>query len=130
MTRQNGDCTWPIDAFRHSYAQRHADAGTPVDVLKELMDHRSISTTMGYYQVSLKRKQAAQATDRSGASAPFSSGLAYQRGSVAVPFGGCTERPTSRPAAARAQSGSSAPGAASTGPIPLTCPPSSSTSAT
>ena len=26
-------------ALRHSYAQRHADAGVPVDVLKELMDH-------------------------------------------------------------------------------------------
>lgn len=37
-------------AFRHTYAQRHADAGTPVDVLRELMDHRSIDTTMGYYQ--------------------------------------------------------------------------------
>ena len=28
-------------AFRHSYAQRHADNGTPVDVLRQLMDHRS-----------------------------------------------------------------------------------------
>ncbi|MEU9473819.1 hypothetical protein AB0D78_46325 [Streptomyces avermitilis] len=28
-------------AFRHAYAQRHADAGVPVDVLKELTDHRS-----------------------------------------------------------------------------------------
>jgi integrase len=31
-------------AFRHSYAQRHADAGVPADVLCELMDHKSIST--------------------------------------------------------------------------------------
>ena len=46
-------------ALRHSYAQRHADAGVPVDVLKELMDHASVTTTMGYYQVSLKRKQQA-----------------------------------------------------------------------
>src|SRR6266699_7321989 len=37
-------------ALRHSYAQRHADAGVPVDVLKELMDHVSVTTTMGYYQ--------------------------------------------------------------------------------
>ena len=36
-------------AFRHSYAQRHADNGTPVDVLRQLMDHRSIQTTGGYY---------------------------------------------------------------------------------
>jgi integrase len=32
-------------AYRHSFAQRHADAGTPVDVLKDLMGHRSMSTT-------------------------------------------------------------------------------------
>jgi integrase len=25
-------------AYRHSYAQRHADAGVPIDVLRELMD--------------------------------------------------------------------------------------------
>jgi integrase len=31
-------------AYRHCYAQRHADAGTPVDVLRELMGHRSIPT--------------------------------------------------------------------------------------
>jgi integrase len=36
-------------AFRHSYAQRHADNGTPVDVLRRLMDHTSIQTTGGYY---------------------------------------------------------------------------------
>ncbi|MGA5285468.1 tyrosine-type recombinase/integrase [Streptomyces griseoincarnatus] len=40
-------------AFRHSYAQRHADAGTPVDVLRELMDHKSIAMTQRYYTVSL-----------------------------------------------------------------------------
>jgi hypothetical protein len=33
----------------HTYAQRHADAGVPVDVLKEPMDHKSVTTTMGYY---------------------------------------------------------------------------------
>src|SRR5262249_42454367 len=27
-----------IYTYRHSYAQRHADAGVPVDVLRELMD--------------------------------------------------------------------------------------------
>jgi integrase len=35
--------------LRHSYAQRHADAGVPVDVLRDLMDHVSVQTTMGYY---------------------------------------------------------------------------------
>ena len=29
--------------YRHTYAQRHADAGVPIDVLAELLDHRSFS---------------------------------------------------------------------------------------
>lgn len=84
-------------AFRHSYAQRHADAGTPIDVLKELMDHRSADTTARYYKVSLKRKQEAvkamrlRVVDRHGNPAPMASNSAYERRSVAVPFGGCTE---------------------------------------
>jgi integrase len=84
-------------ALRHSYAQRHADAGVPVDVLKELMDHVSVATTMGYYRVGLKRKQQAiravgpLATDAAGNPAPFTSPAAYERASVAVPFGNCTE---------------------------------------
>ena len=84
-------------ALRHSYAQRHADAAVPVDVLKELMDHVSVATTMGYYRVSLKRKQQAirsvgsLATDAEGNPAPFTNPTAYQRASVSVPFGNCTE---------------------------------------
>ena len=84
-------------AFRHSYAQRHADAGIAIDVLKELMDHRDASTTAGYYTVSLKRKRAAVQTmrlhvvDRSGRPAPMASDLAYEARSVAVPFGNCIE---------------------------------------
>lgn len=84
-------------ALRHCYAQRHADAGVPVDVLKELLDHASIQTTMGYYTVSLKRKiQAirsvgALATDANGGPAPLADPLAYERASVSVPFGNCTE---------------------------------------
>ena len=31
-------------AFRHSYGQRHADNGTPVEVLRELMGHASMVT--------------------------------------------------------------------------------------
>jgi hypothetical protein len=48
-------------------------------------------------QVSLKRKQQAiravgpLATDAAGNPAPFASATAYQRASVAVPFGNCTE---------------------------------------
>jgi integrase len=84
-------------ALRHSYAQRHADAGVPVDVLKELMDHAAIATTMSYYRISLKRKQqairsvGALATDAAGNPAPFTSPTAYERASVSVPYGNCTE---------------------------------------
>jgi len=84
-------------ALRHSYAQRHADGGVPVDVLKELMDHAAVATTMGYYRVGLKRKQqairsvGALAVNAAGNPAPFTSPTAYQRASVAVPFGNCTE---------------------------------------
>ncbi len=84
-------------ALRHSYAQRHADAGVPVDVLKELMDHAAVDTTMGYYTIGLKRKQqaiaavGAHAINAAGVPAPFTTPTAYQRSSVAVPFGNCTE---------------------------------------
>ncbi len=84
-------------ALRHSYAQRHADAGVPVDVLKELLDHVAIQTTLGYYSVSLKRKAHAirtvgsLAVDADGNPAPFPDAVAYQRASVSVPFGNCTE---------------------------------------
>ncbi|MFF4673847.1 tyrosine-type recombinase/integrase [Streptomyces sp. NPDC001279] len=83
-------------AFRHSYAQRHADAGTPVDVLRELIDHKSIAMTQRYYTVSLKRKQqavtklSAHAIDQTGQPAPCTP-TAYEMRSVAVPYGGCTE---------------------------------------
>lgn len=83
--------------FRHAYAQRHADNGTPVDVLRDLMDHRELETTMGYYRVNLKRKQQAVslvsqlAVDRYGNHAPFESGVSYERASVATAYGNCTE---------------------------------------
>lgn len=84
-------------AFRHSYAQRHADNGTPVDVLRQLMDHRSIQTTGGYYDITAQRKRSAIETvgklamDKDGTPAPMNSPIAYQMRSVAVPFGNCTE---------------------------------------
>ncbi|MFI6808957.1 hypothetical protein ACIBO6_28780 [Streptomyces luteogriseus] len=37
MGKPREDCR---TTYRHCYAQRHADAGVPVDVLQELMDHR------------------------------------------------------------------------------------------
>ncbi|MFI0976435.1 tyrosine-type recombinase/integrase [Streptomyces sp. NPDC021093] len=83
-------------AFRHSYAQRHADAGTPLDVLCELMDHKSVRTTQRYYTVSLKRKReavtklAAHVLDHRGQPTPCSD-TTYELRAVAVPYGGCTE---------------------------------------
>ncbi|PND54145.1 hypothetical protein CRM90_29665 [Mycobacterium sp. ENV421] len=84
-------------AFRHSYAQRHADSGTPVDVLRELMDHKSVKTTVGYYSITAQRKRAAIDTigkytvSRQGTAEPLTQSVRYQMRSVAVPFGNCIE---------------------------------------
>ncbi|MCX4405913.1 MULTISPECIES: site-specific integrase [unclassified Streptomyces] len=37
-------------AYRHTYAQRHADAGVAPDALQSLMDHRQLTTTQQYYR--------------------------------------------------------------------------------
>ena len=91
-------------AFRHTFAQRHADAGTPVDTLKELLGHDTVRTTLGYYRVTAKRKRDAQ--DRLGPLQIDARGYRVrpgltaltdteaardQAGQVAVPFGICTE---------------------------------------
>lgn len=84
-------------AFRHTYAQRHADNGTPIDVLRELMDHKSIQTTGLYYVITADRKRDAvqkvgqYTIDRDGAAAPLTQSTRYQMRSVAVPFGNCIE---------------------------------------
>ncbi len=85
-------------AFRHSYAQRHADAGVGVEILKELMDHRDLKVTQGYYTISLKKKRQAikimsrYVTDRTGSPRPATgSAVSYELRSVAVPFGNCIE---------------------------------------
>jgi len=91
-------------AYRHSYAQRHADAGVPIDVLRELMDHRKLDTTTGYYRVGEPRRReavervASLAFDRHGnrvwrqAQALLDSEHArLALGEVAVPYGACTE---------------------------------------
>ena len=49
-------------AYRHTYAQRHADAGVHVDVLRELMDDRLLDTTKRYYSVGEVRRR--EAVDR------------------------------------------------------------------
>ena len=91
-------------AYRHSYAQRHADAGVPVEVLRELMSHRKLETTSGYYRVGETRRReavdrvTAMQFDRHGnrvwrqAQALLDSEHARRAvGEVAVPFGVCAE---------------------------------------
>ena len=91
-------------AYRHTYAQRHADAGVPVDVLAALMDHLSLDTTRGYYTVGESRRReavdkvTALQFDRHGnriwrdARALLDSEHARRAiGEVAVPFGTCSE---------------------------------------
>lgn len=91
-------------AYRHTYAQRHADAGVGIDVLAELLDHRNLNVTRGYYRVGEDRRRAAVDTvtamsfDRHGnrvwreAAALLDSEHArYGLGEVAVPYGRCSE---------------------------------------
>lgn len=86
-------------SFRHTYAQRHADAGTSPDVLRELMGHEQIETTMGYYRIPQKRRrEAAEIVGNlviDGDSLVIGSmghtqQLTDQRTTVAVPFGKCS----------------------------------------
>ncbi len=91
-------------AYRHTYAQRHADAGIGIDVLRELMSHRKLDTTKQYYRVGDGRRReavdqvAAMQFDRHGnriwrgAQALLDSEHARRAiGEVAVPFGVCAE---------------------------------------
>ena len=91
-------------AYRHTYAQRHADAGVGIDVLRELMDHRKLDATKGYYRVGETRRR--EAVDRVAAMQFDRHGNRIWRtaqqlldsehtrraiGEVAVPFGVCAE---------------------------------------
>jgi integrase len=91
-------------AYRHTFAQRHADAGVPIDVLRELMDHRKLDTTKQYYNVGENRRR--EAVDRVSALQFDRHGNRIWRqaqalldsehvrrsvGEVAVPFGVCAE---------------------------------------
>ena len=88
-------------AFRHAYAQRLADAGTPLDVTQELMDHGSPMTTRGYYQVSRPRLRKAVhavetiSADRDGlrprTTASADPVVTTGMRAVAVPYGLCNE---------------------------------------
>jgi integrase len=88
-------------AFRHAYAQRLADAGTPLDVTQKLMDHGSPMTTQGYYQVSRPRLRKAVhavekvSVDRDGlrlrTAASVDPVVTAGMRAVAVPYGLCKE---------------------------------------
>jgi len=91
-------------AYRHTYAQRHADADVPIDVLAELLDHRNLNVTRRYYRIEEHRRRdavdkvTALSFDRHGnriwrdAHALLESEHArYAVGEVAVPYGTCTE---------------------------------------
>jgi integrase len=91
-------------SLRHSFAQRHADRGTPIEVVAALMGHRSLTSTQGYYRVTQERKRravdqvAALQVDRAGErTRPTverlleSEVLREAVGQVAVPFGVCRE---------------------------------------
>lgn len=89
-------------AFRHTYAQNMADSGVAPSVLRDLMDHRSLSTTLGYFRVGDARKRAAMEVlarhtiDNRGVSRPATGSSALtplreQLSWVAVPMGKCAE---------------------------------------
>jgi len=90
-------------AFRHTYAQTMADSGVAPSVLRDLMDHRSLSTTLGYYRVGDARKRAAMeilarhTIDNRGVARPVAgepsavSHLREHLSWVAVPMGKCSE---------------------------------------
>jgi len=89
-------------AFRHTYAQNMADSGVAPSVLRDLMDHRSLSTTLGYYRVGDARKRAAMevlarlTVDNRGVARPDAAPSALtplreQLSWVAVPMGKCAE---------------------------------------
>jgi integrase len=91
-------------ALRHSYAQRHADAGVPIDTLQKLMDHRTTATTQIYYRVTWSRKREAiervapLTMDRQGRRVGFHAALVETErlreeiGRIPVPLGYCTEQ--------------------------------------
>jgi len=91
-------------ALRHSYAQRHADAGVQLDTLQKLMDHRTAATTQIYYRVTWQRKREAiqrvapLTIDKHGRRVGFqaalleSERLRQEIGRIPVPLGYCVEQ--------------------------------------
>lgn len=90
-------------AFRHTYAQTLADQGVAPAVLRDLMDHASLSATLGYYRVGEAKKRAAMellarhTVDNRGTARPADGPpsrvgqLREELSWVAVPMGKCAE---------------------------------------
>lgn len=127
-------------ALRHSYAQRHADAGIALDTLQKLMDHRTAATTQIYYRVTWQRKrdaidQVAPLTmDKHGRRVGFhaalieSERLRQEIGASPCRSGTASSSTTSRRSARTARSATSAWAATTSAPTPPTCPTSTPTS--
>jgi integrase len=122
-------------SFRHTYAQRHADGGTPVEVLAALMGHARLSTTQGYYRVTHKRKRQAvdqlaalQLNGRGERARPTverlldSEHLRDAVGQVAVPFGICREPTNVKAHGQPVRSATSASAAPTSAPTHPSCP--------
>jgi integrase len=90
--------------YRHTYAQRHADAGVGPDVLRDLMNHGNINATLRYYRIGEDRRReavdrvAAMQFDRHGnriwrdvRALLDAEHARYAIGEVAVPYGRCAE---------------------------------------
>ena len=99
---QDRERSVPYD-FRHTFAQRHADAGVPIDVLQDMMCPVSSDTTRGCYQITAQRRIDAVAVmrnyrfDRNGVRLDVGEqeliDIEYQRAGltgVAVPLGECS----------------------------------------
>lgn len=128
-------------ALRHSYAQRHADAGVPIDTLQKLMDRRTTATTQGYYRVSWERKREAiervapLTMDRSGrrtglhAALVETERLREEIGRIPVPLGYCPEQHNVRALGSHCPFSHQCLGCESTSaPTHRTCPTSTPTS--
>jgi hypothetical protein len=89
-------------AFRHTYAQTLADQGVPAPVLRDLIYHHHMNTTLGYYRVGETKKREAMellarhTVDNRGTTRP-ALGQASRTGQlreelswVAVPMGKCS----------------------------------------
>ncbi len=129
-------------AFRHTYAQTLADQGVAPSVLRDLMDHRSLTATLGYYRVGDARKREAMdalarhAVDNLGvtrpadAQAPRSPACANSCPGSRCRWASAPNRPTCAPAASPARSATSAPAAHTSSPTRPTCPSCAATPTT